>query len=165
MEKKTARTKTSAKESKLVDKVKQLLEKRAMIKKKKPKFIRSDANKLARLKKVWRKPTGRHNKVRTRNQGFLPHPSYSSPKAVRYLHPSGKKEVLIHNEKDLEKIRNDKEVARIAGSVGLRKRLAILKAAEKLKVKLLNIGKKADDYLKKEREAKEKEEKKKEEKK
>jgi large subunit ribosomal protein L32e len=62
---------------------------------------------------------------------------YSSPKAIRGVHPSGFREVLVHNPKDLEKVTAG-EAVRIAHTVGLRKKLAILQKADELNLRVLN---------------------------
>lgn len=113
---------------------------RNKIKRKKPDFIRQGGKNLKRLKKKWRAPRGVHNKLKRHKKakGFIPHPSYSSPKSVRGLHPSGFEDVLVFNVKDLEKINPEKQACRIASSVGKKKRLEIMKKSEELKIKVLN---------------------------
>jgi ribosomal protein L32E len=71
---------------------------------------------------------------RTVNVGFR------SPKAVRYLHPSGMEEVAVFNVGDLTIVDPDKQVARIGGSVGLRKKRLIVKRALELDIRILNPG-------------------------
>lgn len=63
---------------------------------------------------------------------------YGSPKGIRGLHPSGFKEVLVYNPRDLEKIDPGREAARIAHTVGARKRFEILEKARDLKIVVLN---------------------------
>jgi len=108
---------------------------------KKPKFLRPGWKAYRRLKKVkWRKPIGIHSKlkIREKSKGKMPSPGYGKPKNLRYLHPSGFKEVLISNLKELEKIDSKKEAVKIFHSVGKKKRQEILKKAEELKIKVLN---------------------------
>ena len=107
---------------------------------KKPRFLRQSATAYKRLGEKWRKPRGRHSKLRKhkKSKGFIPSISYSTPRASRYLHPSGFREVVIYNLKDLEKIDVSKEAAKIAHGVGKKKRQEILKKAEELKLKILN---------------------------
>lgn len=111
------------------------------MKKKKPKFLRQSWKAYKRLRKAkWRKPRGLHSKLRIRekSKGKLPSIGFRKPKELRYSHPSGFKEVLIYNPKDLEKINREKEVARISAKVGKKKRQEILKRAEELNIKILN---------------------------
>jgi len=107
---------------------------------KKPKFKRWMFQAYKRIKEAWRRPKGLHSKLRKRikSKGKIPSPGYGAPKNLKYLHPSGFKEVLVHNFKELEKIEPKKEAARIAHTVGKKKRKEILKKAEELKIKVLN---------------------------
>jgi large subunit ribosomal protein L32e len=93
-----------------------------------------------RISESWRRPKGSQSKVRRREKGKLKMPSigYRKPKSIRGLHPSGYKEVLIYNKKDLERLDPKKEAVRIAATVGKKKRMEILKVAEKMKLKILN---------------------------
>ena len=113
---------------------------RLKIKRKKPDFIKQGGKNLRRLEKKWRKPRGSQSKLRKhkKDKGFLPHPGYGSPRAVKGLHPSGFEEVLIYNVKDLEKIDSEKQACRIASTVGKKKRIEIMKKAEESKIKVLN---------------------------
>jgi large subunit ribosomal protein L32e len=53
------------------------------------------------------------------------------------MHPSGFREILVHNVKELENA-DEKTAVKIAHTVGKRKRQNILKKAEEKKVKVLN---------------------------
>ncbi len=116
--------------------MKELLNVRKELKKKKPTFLRQDAHKVKRLKKNWRRPKGRHSKMRLRFGGYrkLPAVGYSSPKKVRGLTREGFKEIIVNNIKDLDRI-NENSVAVIGSTVGLKKRLEILKKIKELKLK------------------------------
>ena len=105
-----------------------------------PKFIRQSATAYKRLGRKWRRPRGKQSKLREKQKshGRWPTVGYGAPKELRYLHPSGMKEILIHSVKDLEKIDPKIYAAKIAHVVGERKRLEILKKAEELKIKILN---------------------------
>jgi large subunit ribosomal protein L32e len=107
---------------------------------KKPKFNRWLSQTYKRLKSSWRKSRGLHSKIRIRKKSKIKVPSvgYRAPKELRYLHPSGFKEVLVSNIKELQKINPEKEAVRIAGKVGEKKRREILKKAEEMKIKVLN---------------------------
>ncbi len=106
-------------------------------------FKRQSWAKWIRIKRkadVWRKPKGYNSKLRKRMQGYgrMPDPGYRVPKEVRYLHPIGKKEVLIHNPKELEKYDPKEYVVRIGGAVGLRKKIDIYKKAKEMGFWVLN---------------------------
>lgn len=112
-----------------------------MNKKKIPEFNRTNWWKHKDLaRKGWRKPRGKHNKLREqlmRRGVKLPTVGYGADRRYRYLHPSGFKEALVFNSKDLEKLDAKKEAARIASSVGKRKRELITAKAKEMKIKLL----------------------------
>ncbi len=119
--------------------IKKLLDARKTIKSKKPDFKRQDSHKLVRLGAAWRAAKGRHNKYRTYRNGAMPSPSYGSPAKVRGLHASGLKEVIVANPSDLDSIEKG-TAARIRSSVGIRKRVEIIKKAQTQKIKVLNPG-------------------------
>jgi large subunit ribosomal protein L32e len=107
---------------------------------KKRKFSRQLSHSYKRLSGKWRRPRGSQSKLRRHEvcKGFRPSVSYGKPREVRYLHPSGFREVLIFNLNDLGKIDMKKEAARIGSSVGKKKRGEIIKKAGELKIKVLN---------------------------
>jgi len=105
-----------------------------------PKFQRPNVGRLKRLKKVWRKPRGIDSKQRMRRKsaGAVPKIGWRNPKSERGIHPSGYKEVLVHNAEELRKINPSVEAARIAAGVGERKRAEMRKAAAEEGIKILN---------------------------
>lgn len=112
---------------------------RARQKAKKPDFNRHDSHKKKRLPISWRKPVGLHNKLRSgiAAKGRLVRPGYGSPKSVRGFHPSGYRELLVSNIKDLEKAQG--YAVRISSAVGMKKRLEIQAKAKELSLKVLNL--------------------------
>ena len=119
-----------------------LMKLRKRISKKRPHFKRFESWRFVRIKDQWRKPRGIDNKMRTEEQGWPKSVKvgYRGPSAVRGLHPSGKEEVTVWNPVDVENVDVETQVARIGGSVGGRKREAMLEKAEKLGVRVLNLG-------------------------
>ena len=119
-----------------------LLRIRAKIKRKKPRFLRQEWWRYPKFKNdpKWSRPKGIDSKMRLKKKGKARSPSigWSSPKAVRGLHPSGYEEVLVHNVRELEAIDPSRQAARIARTVGARKREAIIERAKELGVKVLN---------------------------
>jgi large subunit ribosomal protein L32e len=88
----------------------------------------------------WRKPRGVHSKLRRKEKGkgFHPNVGWGAPRILKWLHPSGLKEFLVSNAKQLEKINPEKEAVRISHSVGKKKRMVILKKADEMKIRVLN---------------------------
>jgi len=121
---------------------KKLTKMRNALRSRKPRFIRQESWRYKRVKPSWRRPRGKTSKMRLEQRGWPKTVAvgYKVAKRVRGLHPSGFREILIHRLEDLEKIDVKAEVARIAATVGERKRIAILERAKALSVRILNPG-------------------------
>jgi len=120
---------------------KRLLRVREKIRKSRPKFRRQESWRYKRLKRSgWRKPDGIDNSMRHHKRGIptIVRVGFRGPKATRGLTRTGKVEVLIHNTYDLEKIEKETQVARIASTVGTRKKVAITNKADELEIKIIN---------------------------
>lgn len=149
--------------------MKKLLELREKIKKKKPKFIRQNKSKKS-LEEKWRQPKGMHSSLRKKRLGKGKHPSpgYSSPKAVRGLHKTGLKQVVVNNVPELTKLDAKTEGAVIHARVGKKKKVEMLKEAEKQKITVLNVKdpktfiKNVEDLIAKKKETKKQKEERKE---
>ncbi len=125
---------------KLTDEEKRLLKIRNEMNCKRPWFRRQEWFRYKRLGNAWRRPKGKHSKMRE-HKGYRPpvvDSGYRGPKKVRGLHPSGFKEVLVHNVRDLEKVNPEREAIRIASRVGVKKRTEIEKRAKELNIRVLN---------------------------
>lgn len=105
-------------------------------------FVRQESWRYVRVKDRWRKPRGVSSKMRRRMSGWprVVSVGYGAPRAVRGLHPSGFREVLVYNEKNLEGLNPERDAIRIAHTVGMRKRRVILDRAKQLGLKVLNPG-------------------------
>ena len=117
-----------------------LLEVRKRIKERTPEFKRFESWRYVRIHEPWRKPKGVDNHMRLSVRGW-PHLvkiGYRVPKAVRYLHPSGYRDILVHNVSEVEKLLPDRDAARIAATVGRRKKIEIAKRARELGIRVLN---------------------------
>ncbi|MFH1257195.1 MAG: eL32 family ribosomal protein [Candidatus Diapherotrites archaeon] len=98
---------------------------------------RGRTRKISREKFMkWRKPRGIDIKFK-QEDGALPRTGYKAPREIRFLHPSGFREALVSNAMQLEMFEKN-VVARIAGTVGEKKRREIVKKAKELGVRLLN---------------------------
>lgn len=120
-----------------------LLELRNRMKESKPDFIRQDYQRRKRLgrKLKWRKPKGIHSKIRHHFKGRrkMPSPGYKSPKKVKQLHASGSKMISIFSADDVAKIKKESECIIIPKTIGMKKRLEILRKAKELNVAVLNF--------------------------
>jgi len=129
-----------AKKPKLSEEEKRLLELRKYMKSRKPDFIRQESWRYVRVKESWRRPRGIDSKMRLKKKGkpLSPNIGYKVPSLVRGRHPSGFIEVLVNNPKELDGVDPERYAVRIASSVGRRKRIEIIRKADKLGIKVLN---------------------------
>lgn len=107
-----------------------------------PRFRRQNLGRFKKLDDKWRAPRGTHSRQREgkRYRPRRPRVGYRGPKEARGLHPSGFEEVLVHNAEDLDEVDPSTQAARIGGSVGKRKRVAILERADEMDIHVLNPG-------------------------
>src|SRR3989344_634347 len=113
--------------------------------KKTKKFLRRIWHKASKLglgrrkKQVWRRPTGRDNKMREKRRGY---PAVVSIGYRKDKNDRGKiKEktpITIKNARDLDNIK--KENIGIVGKIGMKKKIEIVKSAKEKGVKLHNIN-------------------------
>lgn len=125
---------------KLSKELKEKLELRSRMKKRKPEFLRHEWFRYKRLGMKWRKGKGIHSKIKkhVRYRIASPRIGYSSPKEVRGLHSSGFREVMVYNANEIKKINPDTEAARIGHSVGAKKRNEMEKKADSMGIRILN---------------------------
>jgi large subunit ribosomal protein L32e len=112
-----------------------------------PKFVREESWRYKRVKPAWRSPRGKTSRVRRSKEGWPPvvKIGYSRAAAIRGLHPSGLREVIVYRPLDLQKLDPKANVARIAHGVGENKRLLILDEAAQRGVRVLNPGPKKEE--------------------
>ena len=107
-------------------------------------FKRQDYMRYLKLGKrkskvVWRKPKGRDSKMRLKRGGYPSSPIIGRKKSNK---DSGKinglNPILVHNLSELESL--DKSSAAILARVGAKKKFELIKKAEEMKIKILNVG-------------------------
>ncbi len=116
-----------------------LLEVRKALKAKKPNFLREDYDKKS-LGRKWRRPTGRHSKIKHQFKGNrkMPSSGYQSPVLVRGLTRSGHVPFVVHSMSDIEQI-GTKHATIIGRTVGKRLRAMMLKRIIEKKLIVHNV--------------------------
>lgn len=133
-------SKSSGQNQQSSDEQTRLLAVRRSLKERTPNFKRFESWRYVRIKSPWRKPKGIDNHMRLAVKGW-PHlvkVGYRVPKQVRYLHPSGYRDVLVHNLSELEMLTPKTDAARLAAGLGKRKKIELAKRAKELGIKVLN---------------------------
>ncbi|MFP4401880.1 MAG: eL32 family ribosomal protein [Candidatus Nanoarchaeia archaeon] len=119
------------------------LQTRRAIKKRKPTFLRRQAHQFAKLKKVdaWRRPKGMGNKSRRNRRGHIGmlKVGYGSPREIKGTNRDGYFEVIISNMKDLELIDTKTQVGVLSHTLGKKKRLDVLRVAQKKNITISNV--------------------------
>lgn len=108
---------------------------------KKPVFIQQEAHKIKGVPQKWRKPRGRHAKMRLHLRGYKrwPKTGWGSPQSVKGLHHTGLEIIMVHTLGALEQIDNAKQGIIIGGGVGSKKKLDLIAAAQSKNITILNI--------------------------
>jgi large subunit ribosomal protein L32e len=126
---------------------------RKRVKANKPKFQGQEVWRYKRIRDRWRRPRGVDSKMRQNVKGWpkTVNVGYGGPKIAKFLHPSGYKEVLVHNLSEIEGLDIETQAIRIAHRVGGKKRMEILTKAKEKGLHILNARelKEAKDELEK----------------
>ncbi|MDP3966338.1 MAG: eL32 family ribosomal protein [archaeon] len=124
----------------------------------KKKFLRRDAKRSGKFgkgkgkKAKWRRPTGRHNKMREKKKGYPAVVGIGNRTAKKTRGQFEKKmPVLVMNARDLEKI--GKDGIGLIGKIGTKNKIEIAKKAKEMKIKLKNLN--SESFLKKNLKSKE----------
>ncbi|MGC8885428.1 MAG: eL32 family ribosomal protein [Candidatus Nanoarchaeia archaeon] len=119
-----------------------LLEVRAKIAGRRPRFLRQDYHfRLKVQDDVWRAPKGRHSKMRRKEKGkrAIVQIGYRGPKLVRGLHKSGATFVQINSIKDLEKVDPKSNICILSRTLSKLSKYKILKLAQEKGIKFANV--------------------------
>ncbi len=119
---------------------KRLLGLRNRMNRKRPEFHRQEWFRYVRLGTSWRKPRGKHSKLREK-KGYRHawvESGYRGPVKARNLHPSGFEEVYVNNITDIDKINPKTQAARLSSSIGMRKKRIIQDKAKAAGIRILN---------------------------
>lgn len=119
-----------------------LVEIKKRFKKRKPVFLKHLWWKKPMFKNdpKWRRPKGIDNKMRLKLKGYPPlvEVGYRSPRVVRGIHPSGLKPVTVSSSKDLDRLDPRVHLLYLDSSMGLKKRLELVKIALERGFKIAN---------------------------
>ena len=109
-------------------------------KKRKPNFVQTDTHWKKRIKAVWRRPRGLHNKMRLGKKDYpcTVKVGYRTPKQVRGLSSDGKSIVVISTLNELKAL-DKNTIAEIKSSVGNKKRIVIMQEAKTIGIKIKNV--------------------------
>lgn len=112
-------------------------------KSKKPNFKRQDYNHKVKLGQAWRKPKGKHSKVRLCRDGHqgMARIGWGSPRAASGLHPSGLQPIIVSALSDIASLDEKIHGAVLSRTVGTKKKLALVEELGKKKITILNIAK------------------------
>ena len=119
--------------------LKQLLAIKKEKKARAPEFIRQDSWLRLKIgnKPRWRRPKGKHSKMRENRIGKHPRVEigYRNPALVRGLTLTGMSPKLIHNVAELQRLNKQTDIAIVSATVGLRSKLEIAKKALELGIR------------------------------
>ncbi len=118
-----------------------LLAVRARMKTHQPLFVVKEHHKSARIKRRWRAQRGIHSGHRQMYRGkpAQPTPGFGVPQAVRGVHSSGLRAVVVYSPAQLELINPQTQGVLIGSTVGMRKKMQLVIAAMKRKITVLQM--------------------------
>ena len=121
--------------------MKELMNIKSAMKKRRPSFKRQEFNKRIRLSRSsWRKPRGVDSKMREQRGGkrAIVKIGYGTPRKLRGRLANGMVEVQVSTVKELTSLAKD-QIAVIPRTLGNRRRLELLKEASKSKISISNF--------------------------
>jgi len=135
----------------LSGRLRRLMRVRVLMERREPRWMSMDEWRFLRVahRESWRRPKGDDNKIRLEIKGYPKRVKigYGKPRLVRNLHPTGFKLVIVHRPEDVDKVDPTKEAIVIGRTVGLRKRVEIVRRAIERGVRVINVTKDVIDEL------------------
>ncbi|PLC65880.1 50S ribosomal protein L32e [Vulcanisaeta sp. EB80] len=135
----------------LSGRLRRLMRVRVLMERREPRWMSMDEWRFLRVahRESWRRPKGNDNKIRLEIKGYPKRVKigYGKPRLVRNLHPTGFKLVTVHRPEDVDKVDPTKEAIVIGRTVGLRKRIEIVRKAIERSVRVINVTKDVIDEL------------------
>ena len=135
----------------LSGRLRRLMRVRVLMERREPRWMSMDEWRFLRVahRESWRRPKGNDNKIRLEIKGYPKRVKigYGKPRLVRNLHPTGFKLVIVHRPEDVDKVDPTKEAIVIGRTVGLRKRVEIVRRAIERGVRVINVTKDVIDEL------------------
>ncbi len=119
---------------------KKLLKQKLELARTRVEFRRQEWFRYKKFGEEYRKPRGYHSKMREHLARRPPvvDIGFRGPRSVRYLHPSGFTEVLVHNLAELESINAQNEACRFSSTIGMKKLEMLQERADELGIRVLN---------------------------
>ncbi|MFP3297246.1 MAG: 50S ribosomal protein L32e [Vulcanisaeta sp.] len=135
----------------LSGRLRRLMRVRVLMERREPRWMSMDEWRFLRVahRESWRRPKGDDNKIRLEIKGYPKRVKigYGKPRLVRNLHPTGFKLVTVHRPEDVDKVDPTREAIVIGRTVGLRKRVEIVRRAIERGVRVINVTKDVIDEL------------------
>ena len=135
----------------LSGRLRRLMRVRVLMERREPRWMSMDEWRFLRVahRESWRRPKGDDNKIRLEIKGYPKRVKvgYGKPRLVRNLHPTGFKLVIVHRPEDVDKVDPTREAIVIGRTVGLRKRVEIVRRAIERGVRVINVTKDVIDEL------------------
>jgi Ribosomal protein L32E len=135
----------------LSGRLRRLMRVRVLMERREPRWMSMDEWRFLRVahRESWRRPKGNDNKIRLEIKGYPKRVKvgYGKPRLVRNLHPTGFKLVTVHRPEDVDKVDPTREAIVIGRTVGLRKRVEIIRRAIERGVRVINVTKDVIDEL------------------
>jgi len=97
------------------------------------KFLRQQGNFKKRLEKKWKKPKGRHSKLREKRRGLHKMPGIGFKQSEK----DRKRNVVVHNLKELKSF-NKGDVVTLSSSIGVKSKIALMEYCLKNSIVITN---------------------------